>query len=557
MRDLFETFPGLRWLKGVRAPLTALALCGSALPIQGESITTTIYVGRHFEVRGHDQPTKYVFNGATRVAEVTGSISASLRIQRLRFYPGWNLCSLAVSGPFPASGAETIAEAYRWNPGTGDYSKVTLGQMLGAGTVLWVKAETNVIASALGAYNDPTPQQHQAGGTYVSGTGLETWSPALADSMSAWDYDAPTAQWLYHLMGGLAAASGPAPFLSPGGAFYLQASALGSLDIPDPTLRIRYYHQDHLGSSSAITDANGVLVEETAFYPFGVPRNEFRLRQVAAPYQFTQKERDHESGLHYFEARYLAGPLSRFVTADMKYANPEALSPDDFGSFLVSPQKMNLYAYVLNNPITLVDPSGMDGQKPPPTKTLVVYGGDMFEDFQRTTKINDRAMYEKALKAAYKQEAGDNADITIRHIESKKDLEKALKGSSYANIVINSHGYLNKKGLILGLGKEGDVTPEDLARSVSGAKTAPQRIHIYGCNTAKTGFASDLSGRLTGTEITGSTGEIAQDYKFHTKGGKISDVSIQENRDYNQTYRGGEVINDARKVDLNDATPLR
>jgi RHS repeat-associated protein len=93
-------------------------------------------------------------------------------------------------------------------------------------------------------------------------------------------------------------------------------------------------------------------------YPFGLPRNEYRRRQVEENYKFTQKERDRESGLHYFEARYLAGRLSKFVTADLKYANPDSLSAEDLGSFLSNPQEINVYAYALNNPIRYVDPTG-------------------------------------------------------------------------------------------------------------------------------------------------------------------------------------------------------
>ena len=281
----------------VRAALAAQALCNSALLVQGGGVTTTIYVGRHFEVRGHDQPTKYVFDGSTRVAEITGSLSSNLRVQRLRLYSGWNLCSLAVSGPFPATGAEAISTAYQWNSGTGDYSRITLGQSLVAGTVLWIKAGTNADVSVLGAYSDPTPQPVQAAGAYFPGAGLEAWSPALPDPASSWDFDTSTGQWFDHLAGDLASIPGPPPTLSPGQAFYLQAAAPALLQIPDPTLRIRYYHQDHLGSSSVVSDAAGARVEETAFYTFGAPRNEHRLRQSEEPYKFTQKERDAESGL--------------------------------------------------------------------------------------------------------------------------------------------------------------------------------------------------------------------------------------------------------------------
>ncbi|MGO8929793.1 MAG: hypothetical protein ACLQU3_23245, partial [Limisphaerales bacterium] len=64
--------------------LAAVAVCSPALSSPSGAITTTVYVGRHFEVRDHDQPTKYVFNGSTRVAEITGSLSSNLRVQRLR-----------------------------------------------------------------------------------------------------------------------------------------------------------------------------------------------------------------------------------------------------------------------------------------------------------------------------------------------------------------------------------------------------------------------------------------------------------------------------------------
>src|SRR5262245_57999613 len=61
-------------------------------------VTSTIYVGQHFEVRDHDAPTKYVFNGSTRVARVTRSLTTNFRVQRLRVWQGWNLVSLAVTG---------------------------------------------------------------------------------------------------------------------------------------------------------------------------------------------------------------------------------------------------------------------------------------------------------------------------------------------------------------------------------------------------------------------------------------------------------------------------
>ena len=75
--------------------ICALLLVVAAVHLRTE---TTIYVGKHFEVREHDAPVKYIFNAQTRIARVTGSLSANERIQRLRLRAGWNLVSLAVAG---------------------------------------------------------------------------------------------------------------------------------------------------------------------------------------------------------------------------------------------------------------------------------------------------------------------------------------------------------------------------------------------------------------------------------------------------------------------------
>jgi RHS repeat-associated protein len=133
------------------------------------------------------------------------------------------------------------------------------------------------------------------------------------------------------------------------------------LEVPESALRVRYYHQDHLGSSGVITDAAGLLVEETAYLPFGGTRNTFRPRGVTEAYGFTQKEQDAETGLHYFEARFLASRFGRFTSADPLYTEPHRLSPEDFRAYLETPQRLNPYSYVWNHPLTHVDPSGQQG----------------------------------------------------------------------------------------------------------------------------------------------------------------------------------------------------
>ena len=68
---------------------------------------------------------------------------------------------------------------------------------------------------------------------------------------------------------------------------------------------------------------------------------------VQSPIRFTGKERDAETGLDYFGARYMSSAQGRFT------------SPDLPANYLVSlPQSWNKYSYALNNPLAIVDPDG-------------------------------------------------------------------------------------------------------------------------------------------------------------------------------------------------------
>jgi RHS repeat-associated protein len=67
-------------------------------------------------------------------------------------------------------------------------------------------------------------------------------------------------------------------------------------------------------------------------------------------YKFTGKERDAESGLDNFKARYFGSSLGRFMTPDPLHVMKQKL---------IDPQQWNMYAYVRNNPLRFTDPTGM------------------------------------------------------------------------------------------------------------------------------------------------------------------------------------------------------
>lgn len=77
------------------------------------------------------------------------------------------------------------------------------------------------------------------------------------------------------------------------------------------------------------------------------------LHHVSSAYKFTGKERDSESGLDIFTARYFGSSMGRFMTPDWS-AKPQGVPY----AVLDDPQSLNLYAYVRNNPLSRVDADG-------------------------------------------------------------------------------------------------------------------------------------------------------------------------------------------------------
>ncbi|MXO33364.1 RHS repeat domain-containing protein [Apibacter sp. B2912] len=108
-----------------------------------------------------------------------------------------------------------------------------------------------------------------------------------------------------------------------------------------------YYHPDHLGSSSYITNLDGEIVQHVEYVPFGEVFIEERNNSWNTPYLFNGKELDEETGLYYYGARYYNPRESVWLSVDPlaeKYPN-------------VSP-----YAYTFQNPIKYIDPRGLEGE---------------------------------------------------------------------------------------------------------------------------------------------------------------------------------------------------
>ena len=78
-----------------------------------------------------------------------------------------------------------------------------------------------------------------------------------------------------------------------------------------------YYHLDHLGSLSVVTNSAGNTVQTATYYPYGETRT--NTGTVDIPYKFTGQEFDPETGLYYYKSRYYDPAIGRFITPDPLY----------------------------------------------------------------------------------------------------------------------------------------------------------------------------------------------------------------------------------------------
>jgi RHS repeat-associated protein len=148
-----------------------------------------------------------------------------------------------------------------------------------------------------------------------------------------------------------------------------------------PTAQIHWLVTDQLGTPRMIFDQSGSLTvtDQNGNYVSGMTRHDYLPfgeelfagtsgRTAAQGYSasdgvrqhFTQKERDNETGLDYFINRYYSSATGRFSSADPVPMTTQR--PPD-------PQRLNLFAYVRNNPLVATDPNGLE---------LDVFGEDRF-----------------------------------------------------------------------------------------------------------------------------------------------------------------------------------
>jgi RHS repeat-associated protein len=104
-----------------------------------------------------------------------------------------------------------------------------------------------------------------------------------------------------------------------------------------------YYHNNHLATPEVMTDETGAIVWKADYKPFGGALID-STSTITNDFRFPGQYFDSETGLHYNWNRYYDPSTGRYLTAD-----PIGLTGG-----------INLYAYVLNDPVNLIDPEGLE-----------------------------------------------------------------------------------------------------------------------------------------------------------------------------------------------------
>ena len=137
-----------------------------------------------------------------------------------------------------------------------------------------------------------------------------------------------------------------------------------------------FYHSDHLGSTSYITDDKANITQYDAYLPYGELLVDEHSSSEELPYKFNGKEMDEETGLYYYGARYMDPKISMWLGVDPMIEKYPEISP---------------YIYCHNNPIVLIDPDGRQSKVPPTIIQIIDYGiknSKKFSSLMKAANVN-------------------------------------------------------------------------------------------------------------------------------------------------------------------------
>jgi len=201
--------------------------------------------------------------------------------------------------------------------------------------------------------NDAAPPSIQARYLYgADGTRVKKWVRSQGGAVNTTTYVDGAFEVHRRIEGGVARENDTLHVMDGQSRVALVRVGL-ALDARDVSPRVQYHLGDHLGSSHVVVGGDdstaNAFIQREEYFPYGETSfGSFGRKR----YRYSGKERDEESGLYYYGARYLAPWLGRWVSAD-----PAGLVDGP-----------NLYSGFLSNPIKFVDDRGHAADQPDPDR---------------------------------------------------------------------------------------------------------------------------------------------------------------------------------------------
>ena len=190
-----------------------------------------------------------------------------------------------------------------------------------------------------------------------------------------------------------------------------------------------YYHPDHLGSSSYITNLDGEVVQHVEYVPFGEVFVEERNNIWNTPYLFNAKEFDEETGLYYYGARYYDPRVSLWISTDRfeeKYPNVTA------------------YSFTANNPMKFLDINGDSLRIEDKKLSLLYISGNLYNQNGQKYDGKISGFMKKAVSALDVIRKGTEGENMISELQSSTNNFIIKKGQSKFTAANNHKAYSNQ-----------------------------------------------------------------------------------------------------------------
>jgi RHS repeat-associated protein len=216
-------------------------------------------------------------------------------------------------------------------------------------------------------------------------------------------------------------------------------------------------------------------------------------------YLYTGKERDTESQLDYFGARYYGSSMGRFMSPDpsqLYFADPS------------NPQSFNLYSYVQNNPLVNVDPNGLDCLYAQDSGSVNIQAGDC----TNAGGVDDNGVYVNGTVNSATQD--NNGNVVSYSTDSGSFLADGTSTNQSVTVTAQDPGVVGALSL------EAPQQIDPIRQLAIGITVDSQ--HSFGCIAQAYGVgAPGESGRYMGQPVAGTK-------RFVTAGSSIGSSPISE-----------------------------